>query len=329
MSVCISKTVHHIAKIELTRLFGRYSYEIPRNGESLGDINILYGENGLGKTTLLTLVFHLLSPSRTRGHRTSISSTPFQNLIVTLNDGTQIIAEKDEQLLVGPVTFTIHSTAERSTWKYFPNSRPKISFEDLPDSVSLDELPESLRVDVQQAIEERKYFNQLSALQVTAFMLTSDRILLGDSVDLSERDRRPPSGDTAAGRRRLSELVSEQRTVAVSGALNSASAWLQRKFFERSYGAAESASRVYEKIVMRILNTRYKTKEGLSTSQQTKLKAEIKARIDVVNKKASEFGKFGLAPVGLSPSVVQAMQSAVGNKFHLIEQVVSPHIDEL
>ena len=43
------ETAHHIKSIYLSQLFGRYTYSIPKYNEVLTDLNILYGENGLGK----------------------------------------------------------------------------------------------------------------------------------------------------------------------------------------------------------------------------------------------------------------------------------------
>lgn len=323
-----SPTPHHIARIGLVRLFGRYSYDLPREGESFTDLNILYGENGLGKTTLLTLVFHLLSPSRTRSHRTSLSGIPFQSLSVTLNDGTRITAGKDEQLLTGPVKFGIYGRTRQAEWTFFPNSPTTVRLEDLPESVSVAALPKEIRADVQQALAERSYFEELAKIEVTAYMLTSDRILLADTLEPIERERRPPRPAESA-RARLAEIVAEQRIGAVTQALSSASSWLQRKFVERSYGAAESASKVYESVIARIATTPYKTSEGLSKTQQNQLREEMTTRIQSLNKQSREFATFGLAQFGISPSVLDTMRSATGNKLHLIERVLRPHIDEL
>jgi energy-coupling factor transporter ATP-binding protein EcfA2 len=328
------RSPHHIAKISLLNLFGRYSYALPRGGENLTDLNILYGENGLGKTTLLSLVFHLLSPLRTRNHVALISSIPFQSLLVTLNDGTTITAEKDVQLLAGPVKFGIDAgqTGDigpgKVEWVYLPNSSSTLRFEDLPESINIDLLPNEMKSEVSQALAQRQYFSALSKLQVTTFMLTSDRILLGDTVDVLERDRRPRPEPPPA-RSRLSELVIEHRMAAVTQALASASNWLQKKFVDRSYGAAESASKVYEKVVSRIATTPYKTSEGLSAAQQMKLKDGLTSRIEALNDRSKEFGKFGLAQLSISLSALETVRRSTGNKLNLIEKVLGPHVDEL
>lgn len=322
-------TPHHVAKISLSKLFGRYSFEIPRSGEKLSDLTILYGENGLGKTTLLNLIFHLLSPSKNKNHQALISATPFQLLTVTLNDGTVISAEKDEQLLSGPVKFRIQSNLEVTEWKYPPSSSVNIRVEDLPESINVSSLPKEYQEEVLQSLSQRRYFNKLSELEIVAFMLTSDRILLGDLVELSERERRPRPSEAISGRLRISEIVTEQRIASATQALANASAWMQKKFVERSYGAAESASKVYEKVVTRISNTRYRTSEGLSHTQQLKLRESLTHRINTLNEKSKQFFHFGLAQVSISPAVLENVKLSTGNKLHLIDNVLSPHLDEL
>jgi len=65
-----------IIRIEVERLFCQYSYIL-----SLDELNIspfiLYGNNGSGKTTILKLLFHLLSSNQKREHYTFIAKTLF------------------------------------------------------------------------------------------------------------------------------------------------------------------------------------------------------------------------------------------------------------
>lgn len=55
-----------ISNFEIRNLFGVFSYRIPYE-RNLDNPAILYGENGVGKSTILNLIFHLLSSSNNRG----------------------------------------------------------------------------------------------------------------------------------------------------------------------------------------------------------------------------------------------------------------------
>ena len=74
-----------IESIQVKELFGQFSYNLPDKGK-LTNPTILYGDNGVGKSTILAFVFHLLSTARDRGHRSAISDTAFSSLVVKLNN---------------------------------------------------------------------------------------------------------------------------------------------------------------------------------------------------------------------------------------------------
>ena len=67
-----------IVSIEVEQLFGRYNYTLSKkdiDGEVDSSLMIIYGDNGSGKTTILKLLFHLLSPHP--GHRKFLTQIPF------------------------------------------------------------------------------------------------------------------------------------------------------------------------------------------------------------------------------------------------------------
>ena len=319
---------HHVKSIQVTGLFGRYSYRLPASGEQLSDLNIIYGENGAGKTTLLTLVFNLLSPADNQGHRTRIASTPFAHLEVNLVDGTKLTATKDKQLLTGPVLFTISSaTRPRIQWRFIPGpSEPKFRAEDLPTSIDPKKLPSDIRKEVIYAIEKRDFFEELGNLKIDAFMLTSDRMLLGDKV--SEPERIETQLERARTRSRVADLVREYRVVAVREALSAASDWLQRKFLERSYAARLSVD-PYQDVVNKIASTTYKTKSGLNKIQETEILAALSLKIEDLNSKATKLASFGLAATSFPPELLSTIQNTQGNKLNLIHTILSPYLDGL
>jgi len=321
-------STHHIKSIYLSKLFGRYTYKLPNEGEGLSELNILYGENGLGKTSLLSLVFHLLSPARNKGHKTAISAIPFHELQVTLNDGTIISATKDAQLLKGPVHFAIVSGGQATEWRFNPNSRSTIAIDGLPDKVDVTSLPPELKEEVTQTLTQREFFRQLSLLQAAPFMLTSDRILMGDSIE-SPRESRRSASQEPTSRSKVSEIVADYRIAAVTQAISSASSWLQTKFIERSYGAGGSASHVYQNVVERIASTPYKTSKGLSKSEEEEMRKSLIDKIDDVNIRTKEYSSFGFARTSISSVIRASVVDSSGNKFRLIESILTPHLDEL
>ena len=319
--------MQNIRSISVTKLFGRYNYTLPASNQFLDDVNILYGENGAGKTTLLSLVFHLLSPAENAGHRNRISETPFVQLEVALKDGTRISAKKDPQLLVGPVEFRITGIHQRPvTWRFTPGvpTLGSIKAEDLPNNIDLERLPNEMRQQVSRALEQKRFFEELRKLEITVFMLTSDRILLGDSV--RDTPRPDPRGDGSRARARLSEIVLEHRIAAVTDALNTASAWVRSKFLERTYGPNESSTNLYLDVAKKIAKSTYRTKTGLSAAQQAKTIAALEQSIADIQRRTAEFQRFGLGVLAVSPELLPTVQGAQGNRLQLISTILEPHL---
>jgi energy-coupling factor transporter ATP-binding protein EcfA2 len=318
-----SLTAHHIKEISVRRLFGRYTYNVPRTAASFADLNILYGENGLGKTTMLNLVYHLLSPAANRNHKGAIADVPFERLEVVLQDGTRLTAEKDAQLLTGPTAFTITTSQGKETvWKYLPNVRPQFRAADLPANINVELIPSEMRDEVLRTLAERHYFEALEKLQVLPVMLTADRILLADSLE-GERRRRPTP---QAPERTLAEAVIDQRRQAVAQALLRASEWLRAKFYERTQRISSVS---YENVVNRIATTPYKTREGLSKKQELEIRASLASKINWINERSVKITRFGVGGSMVSQRLLSAIDGSTGNKLHLIDNVLSPHLDEL
>lgn len=322
-----TRTPHHIKSISVEKLFGRYSYSMPATDQDLTELNILYGNNGAGKTTLLNLLFHMLSPSDRREHRTKISEIPFLNLEVTLNDGTILRARKDAQLLVGPVKFSISKKDEmKIDWHFSPTEeRGPFKFEDLPFNIDVKKLPVKFRDDVIRGIAKRDYHKALGDIEVVTYMLTSDRMLMSDSLDSQEISARYESRNKT----RLSEIVSENRIESVIEAMKSASTWVQKKYFEKSYGGGESSKSLYEEVIERIAKTPNKTKTGLNKSQESSAITNLTEMILDLDSRTKAFAKYGLGGTTISPEMARIIAETQGNKLNLINSILQPYLSGL
>ncbi len=90
--------------IEVDDLFGLYSYRLggpDASPEDLSRLLILYGDNGSGKTTILRLVYHMLSKVDDQGHRTAIARIPFRRFLVRLWDSVEVAALRSQTRLTG------------------------------------------------------------------------------------------------------------------------------------------------------------------------------------------------------------------------------------
>ena len=169
-----------------------------------------------------------------------------------------------------------------------------------------------MRQQVSRALEQKRFFEELRKLEITVFMLTSDRILLGDSV--RDTPRPDPRGDSSRARARLSEIVLEHRIAAVTDALNTASAWVRSKFLERTYGPNKSSTNLYLDVAKKIAKSIYRTKTGLSATQQAKTFAALEQSIADIQRRTAEFQRFGLGVLAVSPELLPTVQGAQGNR---------------
>ena len=120
-----SKGALFITGIRVDRLFGQYSYDLKpeATGDALSRLLILYGENGTGKTTLLWLVFHLLSREPSRGHRTFLAKSRFRRLAVSLGNGAEPVAERQSTSLTGPFEMSYILGSQRYSYHYGTNEK--------------------------------------------------------------------------------------------------------------------------------------------------------------------------------------------------------------
>jgi energy-coupling factor transporter ATP-binding protein EcfA2 len=90
--------IPELVSIEVRQLFGRYDFPdicvfSPESEQP--NISFLYGENGVGKTTILRLLYALLSPALNSGHRTLLAKTSFLSFGVVFSDGQEIRAVRN------------------------------------------------------------------------------------------------------------------------------------------------------------------------------------------------------------------------------------------
>jgi energy-coupling factor transporter ATP-binding protein EcfA2 len=99
-----------ITKISVRALFGQLSYDLLLEGQGedpANQVSIFYGDNGSGKTTILKLLYHLLSPIDSKGHKSFLVSTPFNFFSVLFNNGKSIVAHRHHGAITGTLTLEL------------------------------------------------------------------------------------------------------------------------------------------------------------------------------------------------------------------------------
>jgi energy-coupling factor transporter ATP-binding protein EcfA2 len=231
-------TTRLISSIRVEGLFGLYNYLIPEVGE-LSNAAILYGDNGVGKSTLLRLVFHLLSAANDRGHRTALYKAEFQLLEVALCSGTRLTARITNpphgkllslEVLQGDKKLAIWEYQPRDQMRFAGDETIVLEIDDLGHEVIHRHTAPSRRKTSEGAPRgEQAYLEALKSNVPTLFILNADRRLDSDAVpdpsDEVELRRTMQYGEP----KRINELVARSREIALSQALSAAARWIGRK----------------------------------------------------------------------------------------------------
>lgn len=89
----------NIIHIYVEDLFGIFTYSIPLEGMNISKLLILYGNNGAGKTNILQMIFNLLSSQKAEGHKSELANTKFKKFEISLSNGYQVKAYRDNDLI--------------------------------------------------------------------------------------------------------------------------------------------------------------------------------------------------------------------------------------
>lgn len=217
-----------ITRVAIKGLFGLYDYVLPED-RNLQNVAILYGDNGTGKTTLLKLVFHLLSPANNRGHRTYLYNTDFQSLDVHLASGHKISATCRNIELIKHLKLEIFQEENLiALWDYYgpeidkyvrnePGFDIEIDSEGRPSLKPREKSANSTLVNIGNSA----YLQTLEKIAPTMYMLNDERRIESDTIDprrlVSKSDEKPR--DSAA---------TVAKEAALTDALGAAATWIAR-----------------------------------------------------------------------------------------------------
>jgi len=297
--------------VTVKKLFGRYNYTLEfANKERPGNrLVLLHGDNGSGKTTLLRLIWHTLSAAESSGHRTFLSTTPFESFVVHLRGGQSILTQKSNGL-VGSFTSILRRPGKDdvvATFEADENLRVRKSSPALlpPRSYTLNTFThpsqvERLELDWEkiEAGQHRELLNNRAKADFFAFLtsvaedplyLADDRSLYSDDDDIrrtrmmvsrrDENERDTPSV--------LASLVFQELRVT----LQRVNEYLTRLTFGgQDVGSANSNS-VYESLLRQLA-----IQEPADGSRPPRSDDASFALIEDIGARSLDFARFGLAP---------------------------------
>ena len=295
-------TAKLISSIRIEKLYGLYTYVIPDIGE-LTNAAILYGDNGVGKSTILRLVFHLLSAANDRGHRTALYKSDFQRLEVTLSSGARLVASilepEPNKLLLLEV---LQGGKRVAVWDYRHREDNRFLEE---EAVYIETDERGHQVVRRRTIAARRkefegiprgqtaYLDALKSHVPSLFILNADRRLDSDSVadpsDEVELRRTMQYGEP----KRINELVVRSREIALSQALSTSARWISRKAVQGTNRGSMNVHSVYGDVLKRLVS-RNATNPALAAASVVSI-PDLLRQLSTIDSKSEEHARYELA----------------------------------
>lgn len=275
-----------ISAIGVEGLFGRlqYRHEIPTDVEgNPAPLLLLYGDNGCGKTTLLNIVHHLLSPADNRGHRTALARIQFKAIDLSLSNGHVITARRKESL-IGSFTVTVFDSAGGVVARREYKADETLTVR--PDPWDMEHLqaladPESDRgAEMDRADDD--YTRYLKSQRFVPLFLRDERQM--DS-DIWESDQGLRRRQLEATQPRVGPGVR-----ALETALHGASNAIRDLSIVANAVGASGTNTIYLTVLEGLLSG------GLSLEEAEPVRLSLQARIDELGKRNNLYAAHGFVP---------------------------------
>ncbi|MGE0103164.1 MAG: AAA family ATPase [Blastocatellales bacterium] len=331
-------SVRLISSIKLQGLFGLYDYNIPKEG-TLSDATILYGDNGVGKSTILRLAFHLLSAANNRGHRTQLYKTEFQRIEVMLSSGTMLSAHVSKAEPVKVLTFEVKDKNKIvAAWDYCPQDyRPAGQANLFDDEIYLDTNEHGemfLRKksfskkskkgdDVPRG--EQAYLEALKQRVPALFILTADRRLDSDAVS-------DPSDEVELRRvmqydkpKSINDLARRSREIALSQALYKSFRWLNRQAVRGTNQGSTNVHQVYTQVITKLVPLKDSPLDGVKTAEVSKMLDQLTH----IDKRSEELATYELSTHLPTDDFKKALRTKRKNQQRITINLLEPYIASL
>ena len=334
-----------ISSFSIEGLNGLFNYPDCSVSGCLEDLIILYGDNGSGKTTVLHLIFHLLSSGPAKGHLNAIARVPFKALKVTLSDGTVVSAERKESAQSIPIIFNIERPNSKSLrYSFVPESmRDKVFQEALQREFLHRESARtqtktkskgknfsfaqsifshsSLSTGIDDESDHKTYVAALQSLDLNCYFMATDRKVRNDSIE----EKRPEQRSSEDNERYDSDIITRVRSRYLRDALNSASRYLNRQIIGASNTGSKNTNDIYAELIGRIAKDKL---DDVKTDLQAQLKEALGdlKKLEAQNQRLSN---LGISPALDLDSVSQSVESATSANHAVLNKILKTYIDSL
>lgn len=303
------KKISHISKIVVDKLFGYYSYTLPKPKEdkNVNEMFILYGSNGCGKTTILNLVYWLLSTRDGKGYKTNISKVKFENFKVQLNNGYEIGAERENSVLGAYTYYITKGDKILKSVLLEPNKEGSIRIINNPD-------------------REKEYYeviNIIKGLNIAITYLNDSRDIFESFpfeeetiMDIEDNPENRILRDTKVRRKKILDNALNQSLFKLNN-------WINEQIIKSRWVGEEDTQNVYIELMKKFLSKGGKKSQIDQPNYLNKLFNNILEQ----NKNYAEFGIIN--PFKQKETEEILKKSARSNKQRDILNILEPYLDSM
>ena len=335
-----------IAKFSIQSLNDFFTYSDCSAQGSLEELMILYGENGSGKTSILNLLFHLLSSQTKKGHLTYIAETPFKSLRVELSDGTVVSATRDKGVSSIPIEFAVTRPGEkRVQYLFIPADRRDAYLQELFQKqfirtasasaankvkdwrnndrlrlLNLSGKSSSALMPHSDEFALERYWAAIRSIGITPYLVPTDRSIKSDAVEIRPSPMRfDPARDDAQ------EIMAKARAALLREALAAATRYLTKQIIKATNVGSKNTNDIFTELIRRV------AADGGGVHEQNfddDLTAAL-ADLESLEINYSRFSRLGIAPELNFESLIPVINNASPARKPIIEKIIRPYIDSL
>ncbi len=301
-----------IRRILVEDLFGQFTYDLQLSTTLLttdsSRLLILYGDNGSGKTTLLKLIFHMLVSEEGRGHKSFLAETRFRTLMVELEDGTSVVAARNNSKLIGQYRFSINKVG---------NPSAEILFEvDEKNTINLPD--ESEEYPKYQAVMQ-----SLSELNLSLYFLQDDRKVWSDIVREEEGELFLVSYEEMKTIRTVRQRNRQPKPV-LDLAIQRFFSALRNQAFQASNVGDFNVSTIYSEVAKRIASSSVEF-----TDRHLESFDGLINTLEEQSERSDAFARFGLSSQLSIKELLSVLHAARPETLPILSSVLTPYVTGL
>ncbi len=326
-----------IKSIRVEKLFGLYTYDLDEEKLNNSAV-ILYGDNGVGKSTLLRLAFHMLSPSNKNGHRTALSNIKFDLLKIELTSGHTLTA-KHENFQSENASLILDISYEEgiiARWVRSPNQNEvrRVVIDDEIvyvregvgyDGVIIESKKQQNKDPLRKITSQRLYIETLKSITPITFILDADRRLDGDTISDPDDEVELRRAVKMGTPKRIQDLVLRSREIALSQAMNTATKWIARKAVQGTNIGTDNVHSTYVRILKQLGSSSNHSGTSLSDADIDLLKDSL---VDI-GKETFELAKYELTSFLDMTEFKNVLSTGSLSKKALSAELLKPYIESL